>query len=489
MSIGLQVPVKSRRNIASDKKRNVTVIYRLNNIKVCQKVLAGTLDIHVSRLDYIRNKKTTSSGIVTPDKRGHKIPANKISTNKIVELRKFFQKFPKYVSHYSESNKTYFSPDMTKSKLYNLYKSEQQEKSVSYTVFIREFNKLNISIYKPKTDTCSKCDMYNATKEKAEEHREHLKRASDARKYMKDKESLGKEREDILVISFDMQKTQPMPHIQTSVAFYKRQLWLYNLGINNRATNKGTMCLWTEVQGKRGSNEVGSALLEYLRGIDLSKIKEIYSFSDGCGGQNKNKTIVSTFMNVCQNTPVETWTHSFLESGHSYLPNDVDFGKIERKKKYNSHIYDEIAWEELISECNFPIIKMEGKFKNLSSLCQDHYFRSVDLQQDKFSWLKMKWLQVNGENSVMSYRNSCNEEEPIKTIDFTPRIDNDGSKLDAFELPNIYIDPPKISQAKYKDIQSLLPYIPPIHHSYFQNLPHVTSSSQTEELEYIDDFL
>ena len=457
---------------------------------MCLGVFAGTLDVHPSRLDYIRKKKDTSTGIVSPDKRGRKTPGNVVSRAKIIALQNFFKLFPKFVSHYSNNNKQYFSPDLTKTKLFNLYKAEHKENSVSYTVFIKEFRKLNISIYKPKADTCSKCDEFKASgskDDKSEEHQDHLQRASDARKYLHTIEKLGKARDDTLVISFDMQKTQPMPYIQTSVAFYKRQLWMYNLGINNRATNKGTMCLWTEVQGKRGSNEVGSAILEYLRSIDLTNIKEIYSFSDGCGGQNKNRTIASLFMNICRNTPVEQWTHSYLESGHSYLPNDVDFGKIERKKKYRQNIYESIAWEELVSECNFAIIKMEGKIKEISTLCQNHHFRSVNTRNEKFSWLKMKWFRVNGDNSFIEYKNSCSETEEIKIVDFTSKSDiyND---IDAFDLPNMYINnPPKISKAKFDDIQSLMPFVPPIHHSFFQNLPHVTN--RDDEIENLDNLI
>jgi hypothetical protein len=96
-----------------------------------------------------------------------------------------------------------------------------------------------------------------------EEATAHRRRADAARAELKIAESEARADCNVLTISFE-QKTQPIPYINTSVAFYKRQLWLYNLGINNRKDNTATMCIWTEPEGIRGSNEVASALNEFF---------------------------------------------------------------------------------------------------------------------------------------------------------------------------------------------------------------------------------
>lgn len=273
-----------------------------------------------------------------------------------------------------------------------------------------------------------------------------------------------------------MQKTQPIPYINTSVAFYKRQLWLYNLGINNRKDNTATMCIWTEPEGKRGSNEVASALNEFLHAENVGKYRHIRSFSDGCGGQNKNKTIVSFFFHICRTTPVESWTHVFLEPGHSYLPNDTDFGKIERKKNARQAVYDFLQWQELIKECKYNVIHMKGKFLNVSQLAANHKFKNIDSQGNKFSWLAMKWLRVTEGSSIMEYKTTCHPEEPVKKIDFTRSgvIFND-------ELDSLYHDPLKISHEKFKDIMSLSDYIPNCFSAYFKEIPHEEKSSHRYE--------
>ena len=66
--------------------------------------------------------------------------------------------------------------------------------------------------------------------------------------------------------------------------------------------------------------------------------------------------------------PINSWTHTFLESGHSFLPNDTDFGKIENAKKKNIGIYSEEDWTVIIKGCNFNVTKMKGSFEDISKL-------------------------------------------------------------------------------------------------------------------------
>ncbi len=152
-----------------------------------------------------------------------------------------------------------------------------------------------------------------------------------------------------------------MPHINTSVAYYKRQIWFYNLGINCFNLNTSYMCVWGENEGKRGSNEISSCIFQFLNGLDLSKFNKIHTFSDGCGGQNCNKTVITFFMYVCNSTPIQEWKHTYMESGHSFLPNDTDFGRIERLKN-KQNVYTFSAWVDLIEQCKFKVVIMRNRF-------------------------------------------------------------------------------------------------------------------------------
>ncbi|KAF2349213.1 hypothetical protein FHG87_020030 [Trinorchestia longiramus] len=207
-------------------------------------------------------------------------------------------------------------------------------------------------------DTCQTCDTLNLKIKAAENenHRlllegqrtAHHVRAEETRSALTLATNYSKTREDVLVFTFDLQKTQPLPHLTTSVAFYKRQLWLYNLGINTRHDNKGHMCTWLESEDRRGANELCSCLLEFLKTKNWSAIEHVKTFSDCCGGQNRNRTMISFMMWACRNFDLKSWEHRFMEPGHSYLPNDSDFGKIEKRKKKYGPIYSKDTYTALI---------------------------------------------------------------------------------------------------------------------------------------------
>ena len=63
-------------------------------------------------------------------------------------------------------------------------------------------------------------------------------------------------------VTFDLQNVLQIPASNTLLLYYSRKLCVYNLCIYESAPpNKGCCyCLSTEVEGKRGSNEIGTLL-------------------------------------------------------------------------------------------------------------------------------------------------------------------------------------------------------------------------------------
>lgn len=65
-------------------------------------------------------------------------------------------------------------------------------------------------------------------------------------------------------LTFDLEKTLPLPRIPTNIALYKRQLWFYNSGIHSASNDTGHCYVWVEGEAERGAQEVDSCLIKYI---------------------------------------------------------------------------------------------------------------------------------------------------------------------------------------------------------------------------------
>ena len=119
--------------------------------------------------------------------------------------------------------------------------------------------------------------------------------------------------------------------------YYKRKLCCYNLTIYEQAPPNEAYCyLWSEVNGKRGSNEIGSCLFNYLKRLP-NHISEISMFSDTCGGQNRNQNVCAILLHAVRTIDhIDVIEQKFLEKGHSYMECDSMHSAIERAKKNTS---------------------------------------------------------------------------------------------------------------------------------------------------------
>lgn len=136
-----------------------------------------------------------------------------------------------------------------------------------------------------------------------------------------------------------MQQNQSLQKVSLSEAYYKRQLWVFNLTVmvdrvreEKEIPNKDDVGIytWTKNLTDRGSNEVASAVMHFLKTYIIHKYKNrpiLRLFSDSYPAQNKNRSflcILLCFVN--QQTVFEKIKYYFPVRGHSYLPPDHVFG-------------------------------------------------------------------------------------------------------------------------------------------------------------------
>ena len=161
--------------------------------------------------------------------------------------------------------------------------------------------------YRPKTDTCKTCDALkvkidvernaSALIQLCGERDVHLVRAEGAYNQLKEDTALSKSDPDMDVMTFDLQQSLPTPVLSTNVVFYKRQLWSYNFGVHNCRTGVGYMHLWHEGIASRGSHEVGSCILKYIKSLSPTA-SHLVTYSDSCGGQNRNVYILALWLHI-----------------------------------------------------------------------------------------------------------------------------------------------------------------------------------------------
>lgn len=245
-TVTLSTPKISR--VLNSRKKN-TRTYLMSGKKVCQLVYLRTLGISQKRVDFCLNKKSRNC-MCSPDKRGNSTP-NRTSDGKISNVKAFLDVIPKYESHYTTTKKKYFPAHLTKKKLYDMYTQQiLLIDKVSFPIFCKVMVQYDVSIYRPKADSCQRCDAFNVKLKCVQEEERsemikilnnHQNRAAAVRLDLRNATKDAKTNTNLLVFTFDMQKTQPLPAINTSVAFYKRQLWIYNVGINRCHDNQGYM--------------------------------------------------------------------------------------------------------------------------------------------------------------------------------------------------------------------------------------------------------
>ena len=142
------------------------------------------------------------------------------------------------------------------------------------------------------------------------------------------------------VITFDLQKVFSIPKLTTAEIYHSHQLSTYNLGIHSLTRKLSIMNVWHEGEASRGPEEIGSCILEYCKNITKEAFKSLIAFSDACGGQNRNYKIATFWIYMTATTEIEEVEQKFMTSGHSFLPNDRDFGIIEQKsRKANPLLY------------------------------------------------------------------------------------------------------------------------------------------------------
>lgn len=160
-----------------------------------------------------------------------------------------------------------------------------------------------------------------------------------------------------------------LPRVPDQAAYYSRQLYLYNFtvceGHSKAKQTKDTITCytWTENQRSKGSNEISSMLHAKITSLNLLDVTVLKLYCDGCPGQNKNITIIGMLMNwlYLTKSAVKEIHVIYPVVGHSYLPSDRIFGRIEKVVRKKDVIIEPKEYRAIFSEFA-TVLHMENDF-------------------------------------------------------------------------------------------------------------------------------
>lgn len=321
----------------------------VEEVKVCKNAFISINGISRGKIDYILKQLKETGTTPTYRKGKHDKRPHKLSNAVIEAIRNHIKSFKGRESHYSkkDSNKTYLPSELNVSKMFKMFQEDNENACSleSYrTIFNNEFN---ISFGYPRTDTCSTCDSYVVKKnyldkQLAEEndkdkklafsselkqisidHDLHLAKSQTFYDRKRNAKILSRKSRNKEAMCLDFSKNYPCPNINTNDVYYRRQLSLYAFNIHVLSDSTSIFYVYPQTIANKGSDEVASFLHHFVYNHLDKDVTHLEIFSDSCGGQNKNKTLLRLLHYLVHvENRFEYIKMTFPIRGHSYMECD-----------------------------------------------------------------------------------------------------------------------------------------------------------------------
>lgn len=358
---------RSRKNKSDQLTRGCSIKYFVKrgvsapgtNVKtlipVCRTTFLGILNLSKDRVQRVC-KRHLITGCAPKENRGGDRKTKQFEAKK-VSIKHFMENLKGTETHYCRgkvASRVYLSSDLNISKLWRMYNSSVVvDLRVKQSYFRDHFNRnFNVGFGSPATDACSTCIMFREQLKRAAVATEKTQIMTELRIHkLKAKafyDMVRKPDDRVIMYSYDCQKNLVLPKVPDQAAYYSRQLYYYNFtmcqGFSKDRQPKENVFIyvWKEHEAAKGSNEIASAIYDRLCHTEYSEnVEEVRLVSDGCGGQNKNTSVVAMLSYwLTHDAPkhIKTIQMIFPIVGHSYIPPDRVFGRIEKVIRKNDTI-------------------------------------------------------------------------------------------------------------------------------------------------------
>lgn len=175
--------------------------------------------------------------------------------------------------------------------------------------------------------------------------------------------------------------------------------------------------------------------------------------------------------------PIKEIIQKFAIPGHSYLPNDSDFAHIEKKIVKQQHIFTVEEIKNEIETCRvkkeaFEVVLMRSSDFFSSDRITQAITNRKQHEGHKVAWLNIRVLRVSkAKPFVMEYKYSHNEDVLFEEVSFAKRLKGVQTPLHKLALKQVH--PKCMKDAKRKDMESMLPFVPPVYHTFYHEILQV----------------
>lgn len=481
------VPRYRYTNAIRPRQSNTAFYLTLNNekIRVCKLFFKNTFDI-TERMIRTVIAKSDEKGFVDHDNRGKHTHHNQIDPELLEDIKKHINSIPRIESHYLRANtsREFIDGGKTITDLFRDFEQAQLEKNKNagnYSYYNYVFNnQFNLGFFQPKKDGCDQCLAFeNANAEQKQTllqaFNEHHEEKQLCRKEKKaDRKTVTESRK---VVTYDLQAVLQCPRGNSSAFYYKSKLNSYNFTLSEltkKEKNKlqgydNVHCFyWSEIDGKRGANEIGSNILKYLETAcqNITDELEITFFSDNCCGQNKNRFIVTMYLYALNRLNIKSITHKFLIKGHTQNEGDNVHKLIETeitKNLKSGPIYSPHQYVALMKNA-----KKKGLPFNVHELDYTSFFDLKQLQEqwgpnftvdtagNIICWNDIKVMRFVKEKPFSFFIKTSYKQTDFIEVNVRKHNKKKMLKLKDIKIQNAYSARLNLAENKKKDLKDLI---------------------------------
>ena len=334
-------------------KRQLTIHYFVSlvdatkRVPVCKKTFCSVYGVSPDRCLRIA-QYYAEHGVMRPETRGGARVAEG-AAEKREAIVDHIGSFMCRASHYARRGspgRKYLPSDLSVAHMHQLFE-DQRHLDTSYSLYYNVFRtKFNLGFGHPAKDTCSTCATHNQRVQDdsiplAERQLEAASFLLHRRRARTFYDRMNECPESSITVCFDMMENLALPKSPIGQTYYSRQLYKYVFGVvvhhgkdSHQSKEDVFIFTWCEHENRKDSNMIASALnfcfRDRIRGrlLDATNLR---LFSDSCYGQNKNLNMLAMLCTLRRTAyPNMIIDYTFPVRGHSFLPADRVFGRIEQ---------------------------------------------------------------------------------------------------------------------------------------------------------------